>query len=94
MIHNPEIELAQDFVNYTNRNIFLTGKAGTGKTTFLHNLRDTSFKRMVVIAPTGIAAINVRGVTMHSFSQMSFGPVITYRLPISKLQKKETDHHT
>ncbi len=90
MIHNPEIELAKDFVNYTNRNIFLTGKAGTGKTTFLHNLRDTSFKRMVVVAPTGVAAINAGGVTIHSFFQMPFGPVITDRLPISKLQNKET----
>jgi len=84
MINNPEIKLAHDFVHYTNRNIFLTGKAGTGKTTFLHSLKSTSYKRMVVVAPTGVAAINAGGVTIHSFFQMPFGPVITDRLPIIK----------
>lgn len=74
---NPELVLANDFVQYTNRNIFLTGKAGTGKTTFLHNLKSTSNKRMVVVAPTGVAAINAGGVTIHSFFQMPFGPIIT-----------------
>jgi hypothetical protein len=75
-IHNPEISLAFDFVEYTNRNIFLTGNAGTGKTTFLHNLRKKSPKRMIVVAPTGVAAINAGGVTIHSFFQMPFGPHI------------------
>jgi len=76
MVHNPELELAYNFVQYTNRNIFLTGKAGTGKTTFLHKLRKETHKRMVVVAPTGVAAINAKGVTIHSFFQMSFGPQI------------------
>jgi ATP-dependent exoDNAse (exonuclease V) alpha subunit len=73
---NPQVELAFNFVQYTNRNIFLTGKAGTGKTTFLRNLREVSPKRMVVVAPTGVAAINAGGVTIHSFFQMPFGPHI------------------
>lgn len=76
MIHNPEIDLAFDFVQNTNRNIFLTGKAGTGKTTFLHKLKEISPKRMVVVAPTGVAAINAGGVTIHSFFQMPFGPIL------------------
>src|SRR5512145_456888 len=73
-ILNTDMQLAFDFVQYTNRNIFLTGKAGTGKTTFLHNLKKVSNKRMIVVAPTGVAAINAGGVTIHSFFQMHFGP--------------------
>ena len=73
---NPQLELAFNFLQYTNQNIFLTGKAGTGKTTFLRNLKKLSPKRMVVVAPTGVAAINAGGVTIHSFFQMSFGPQI------------------
>lgn len=79
-IQNPELQLAFDFVQYTNRNIFLTGKAGTGKTTFLHNLKKVSPKRMVVVAPTGVAAINAGGVTIHSFFQMPLGPQIPLEL--------------
>ncbi|MBC8004212.1 MAG: helix-turn-helix domain-containing protein [Verrucomicrobia bacterium] len=75
---NPQLELAFDFLQYTNQNIFLTGKAGTGKTTFLRNLKEKSPKRMVVVAPTGVAAINAGGVTIHSFFQLSFGPLIPY----------------
>ncbi len=73
---NKELELAWEFVNHTNRNIFLTGKAGTGKTTFLHRIKSESMKRAVVVAPTGVAAINARGVTIHSFFQMPFGPIL------------------
>lgn len=75
-IENPELKLAFDFVQYTNQNVFLTGKAGTGKTTFLKNLKALSPKRMVVVAPTGVAAINAGGVTIHSFFQLAFGPRI------------------
>jgi hypothetical protein len=75
-IPNPELQLAFDFVQMTNANIFLTGKAGTGKTTFLRNLKSLSPKRMIVVAPTGVAAINAGGVTIHSFFQMHFGPHI------------------
>ena len=80
---NRELELVWDFVNNTDRNVFLTGKAGTGKTTFLHKLKMNSLKRMVVVAPTGVAAINAKGVTIHSFFQMPFGPI----LPNSELDR-------
>jgi PIF1-like helicase/Helix-turn-helix domain/HRDC domain len=73
---NPELDLAGDFVQYTGSNIFLTGKAGTGKTTFLHNLQHHTAKRMIITAPTGVAAINAGGVTLHSFFQLPFGPYI------------------
>ena len=75
-VTNQDLQLAFDFVKYTNRNIFLTGKAGTGKTTFLHDLKKSSPKRMVVLAPTGVAAINAGGVTIHSFFQLPFHPYV------------------
>lgn len=75
-MHNPELELARAFVRDTNRSLFLTGKAGTGKTTFLHRLRTELHKRLVVTAPTGVAAINAGGVTLHSFFQLPFGPFV------------------
>ncbi len=71
---NEKLQLAYDYVRFTGQNIFLTGKAGTGKTTFLHFLRHNLNKRLVVVAPTGVAAINASGVTIHSFFQLSFGP--------------------
>lgn len=74
MPDNPQLKLAEQFVEFTNKNIFLTGKAGTGKTTFLQKLKKKSSKRSVVVAPTGVAAINAGGVTIHSFFQMPFGP--------------------
>jgi len=73
---NHELNLAENFVQYTGSHIFLTGKAGTGKTTFLHKLKKNSAKRMIVTAPTGVAAINAGGVTLHSFFQLPFGPFI------------------
>lgn len=73
---NPQIELAFDFLQYTGTNVFLTGKAGTGKTTFLRELKRRSPKRMIVVAPTGVAAINAGGVTIHSFFQLPFGPYV------------------
>ena len=76
MVLNRDLDLAWDFVNNTNRNVFLTGKAGTGKTTFLHKLKRDSSKRIVVVAPTGVAAINAKGVTIHSFFQLPFGPIL------------------
>lgn len=76
MQQNSQLDLAFDFVQYTNKNIFLTGKAGTGKTTFLHHLKNTSLKRMAVVAPTGVAAINAGGVTINSFFQLPFGPYV------------------
>lgn len=76
MPKNIQLELAWDFVNKTDRSIFLTGKAGTGKTTFLHTIKAGSLKRLVVVAPTGVAAINAKGVTIHSFFQLPFGPIL------------------
>ncbi|TCS36165.1 HRDC domain-containing protein [Reinekea marinisedimentorum] len=73
---NPELELARDFIEQTGTHLFLTGKAGTGKTTFLHELREHSSKRMIVTAPTGVAALNAGGVTLHSFFQLPFGPIL------------------
>ena len=73
---NPELELAKAFVEHTNCTLFLTGKAGTGKTTFLHRIKEQTHKRLVVTAPTGVAAINAGGVTLHSFFQLPFGPCI------------------
>ena len=75
-MENPEAYRAQQIVEYTGTNLFLTGKAGTGKTTFLRRLRERSAKRMVILAPTGIAAINAGGVTIHSFFQLPFSPYI------------------
>ena len=72
---NDKIEMLNRFVQNTDVNIFLTGKAGTGKTTFLRNLAANTYKRMVVVAPTGVAAINAGGVTIHSFFQLPFGPI-------------------
>ncbi|HKJ78851.1 MAG TPA: AAA family ATPase, partial [Prolixibacteraceae bacterium] len=77
---NPQLKLAFDFIRYTNNNVFLTGKAGTGKTTFLKSLKKVSPKRMVVVAPTGVAAINAGGVTIHSFFQLPFGPQVPQNL--------------
>ncbi len=76
MHKNKELELASDFIEKTDRTVFLTGKAGTGKTTFLHQIKAHSLKRLVVVAPTGVAAINAKGVTIHSFFQMPFGPIL------------------
>jgi HRDC domain./PIF1 helicase. len=76
MENNPELQLAWQFIENTGTHLFLTGKAGTGKTTFLKRLRECTPKRMVVLAPTGIAAINAGGVTIHSFFQLSFAPFV------------------
>jgi hypothetical protein len=73
---NPELQLAEAFVAQSNSSIFLTGKAGTGKTTFLHTIKQQSHKRLVVTAPTGVAAINAGGVTLHSFFQLPFTPFV------------------
>src|SRR5213592_302145 len=69
-------QLAIRLVNQSNRNIFLTGKAGTGKTTFLKYIRQNCPKQMAVVAPTGVAAINAGGVTIHSFFQLPLLPFI------------------
>lgn len=82
-------DLAYRFVTETNLHLFLTGKAGTGKTTFLKYLRENSFKKMVVAAPTGVAAINAGGVTLHSLFQLPFAPFI----PAVKLEEDSFTSH-
>ena len=89
MSKNPELELAVQFIEKTDRNLFITGKAGTGKTTFLHKIKQESLKRMVIVAPTGVAAINAKGVTIHSFFQMPFGPILPNQIAnTSNAQRK------
>ena len=73
---NDELRIAWDFVEHTGRSIFLTGKAGTGKTTFLKTVVEQSKKRSIVVAPTGVAAINAGGMTIHSFFQLPFTPYV------------------
>jgi nucleoside-triphosphatase THEP1 len=87
---DQQLKLAFDFVEQTGRNIFLTGRAGTGKTTFLKSLKNNISKRMIVVAPTGVAAINAGGVTIHSFFQMPFGP----HVPNMGLQKAPDEADT
>ena len=78
-----ELRNAWDFVEHTGRSIFLTGKAGTGKTTFLKTVVERSSKRSIVVAPTGVAAINAGGMTIHSFFQLPFSPFV----PGAKIDK-------
>ena len=75
--NNKEFNIAVEFINYTNKLVYLTGKAGTGKTTFLKYIKKHTTKTTVVIAPTGVAAINAGGVTIHSFFKIPFGPFVT-----------------
>jgi len=89
MDKNPELELAIQFTEKTDRNLFITGKAGTGKTTFLHHVKNKSLKRMVVVAPTGVAAINAKGVTIHSFFQMPFAPILPNQIANTSPQQRK-----
>ena len=73
---NTVFSVASDLVNHTSRNIFLTGRAGTGKTTFLRYIKENCPKQMAIVAPTGVAAINAGGVTIHSFFQLPLGPFV------------------
>ena len=73
---SPEAVYTLQFINQTNRSVFLTGKAGTGKTTLLREIIATTHKNTVVVAPTGIAALNASGVTIHSMFQLPFGAFV------------------
>ena len=75
-LNNDEFQNAWKLINYTHQSVFLTGKAGTGKSTFLKYIRDNIKKKYVVLAPTGIAAVNVGGVTMHSFFRIPLKPLL------------------
>src|ERR1700730_17098147 len=85
---NEDFRTALSFINQTGRHIFLTGRAGTGKTTFLRYIKEKGFKKMAVVAPTGVAAINAGGVTIHSFFQIPPG---TY-LPTQRSMGETYDH--
>jgi len=75
-LQNKEFQHAYHLIENTNQSFFLTGKAGTGKSTFLKHVVETVNKNFVVVAPTGIAAINVHGVTIHSFFQFPLRPLL------------------
>lgn len=90
---NDLFHLAANYINETNRHIFLTGKAGTGKTTFLKYIRENTSKNTVVVAPTGVAAINAGGVTMHSFFQLPFGPYVPSGAHLFGVDNGVTDTH-
>lgn len=95
---NPQLELAESYLRNTGVSIFLTGKAGTGKTTFLRHVLPYLNKRYVVVAPTGVAAINAGGVTIHSFFQLPPCPylpdvpdlITEYQLPEGKKQMRKS----
>ena len=90
---NTMFHLAADYINHTNCHLFLTGKAGTGKTTFLKYIKDHTAKNTVVVAPTGVAAINAGGVTMHSFFQLPFGPYVPSGAHLFGANNGATDTH-
>ena len=75
-LDNPELQQALQIIQFTHRSLFLTGKAGTGKSTFLRYICQTTKKKHVVLAPTGIAAINAGGTTLHSFFKLPFHPLL------------------
>jgi RecA/RadA recombinase len=84
---NPLFSLAADFIEHTSRSVFLTGKAGTGKTTFLRHISATSKKNFAIAAPTGVAAINAGGMTLHSLFQLPFGVYLPgYHLADTSIQ--------
>ena len=76
MSQNRELDIARFIVEKTDSNIFLTGKAGTGKTTFLKDVKKYTKKNHIVLAPTGVAAVNASAMTIHSFFQFGFGPYV------------------
>ncbi|HUX78618.1 MAG TPA: AAA family ATPase, partial [Alphaproteobacteria bacterium] len=82
---NPGFNSALDLMENTNQNIFITGKAGTGKSTLLNYFRKNTKKKIAVLAPTGVAAINVQGQTIHSF--FKFKPGVT----LQSIKKNKED---
>lgn len=86
---SKEFDIAFQFITQTNQNVFLTGKAGTGKTTFLKYLKSNTHKNVVTAAPTGVAAINAGGVTLHSLFQLPFAPYI----PVEEYNKNTLSKH-
>lgn len=89
-LNNHELQNALQLVQFTHRSLFLTGKAGTGKSTFLHYIAQTTKKKYVILAPTGIAAINVGGATLHSFFKLPFHPLLPNDRRYSTQQLRNT----
>ena len=93
-LDNKEWQDALQIINYTRRSLFLTGKAGTGKSTFLRYVADHTKKKHVILAPTGIAAINAGGSTLHSFFRLPFHPLLPNDSCYSWRHIKETLKYT
>src|SRR5579875_792191 len=96
MLHDPQNEMfsmAADFINYSSQPVFLTGKAGTGKTTFLKYIKQHTNKQTAVVAPTGVAAINAGGVTIHSFFQLPFTPYVPQSQGFASNDEMLDKHH-
>ena len=93
-LDNKEWQDALQIINYTRRSLFLTGKAGTGKSTFLRYVADHTKKKHVILAPTGIAAINAGGSTLHSFFRLPFYPLLPNDSRYSWRHIKETLKYT
>ncbi len=91
---NEMAAIAAQYVNTTNRHVFLTGKAGTGKTTFLQYIVEHTYKNAVVAAPTGIAAINAGGVTLHSLLQLPFGTYVPENITLPEGSLQVNTPHT
>lgn len=89
-LNNSELKNAVQLIQFTNRSVYLTGKAGTGKSTFLRYIASTIKKKHIILAPTGIAAINVGGVTLHSFFKLPFHPLLPNDVKYSKRNIRET----
>ena len=93
-LDNKEWQDALQIVNYTRRSLFLTGKAGTGKSTFLRYVAEHTKKKNVILAPTGIAAINAGGSTLHSFFRLPFHPLLPNDSRYNRRNIKETLKYT
>ena len=93
-LDNKEWQDALHIVNYTRRSLFLTGKAGTGKSTFLRYVAKNTKKQSVILAPTGIAAINAGGATLHSFFRLPFHPLLPNDTRYDRRHIKETLKYT
>ena len=89
-LDNPELQKALQIIQYTRRSLFLTGKAGTGKSTFLRYICNHTKKKHVVLAPTGIAAINAGGSTLHSFFKLPFHPLLPNDTRYNRRNIRET----
>lgn len=93
-LENKEWQDALQIVNYTRRSLFLTGKAGTGKSTFLRHVSKNTKKKCVILAPTGIAAINAGGATLHSFFKLPFHPLLPNDTKYDRRHIKDTLKYT